>query len=161
MFLRTNQRAIFTDSAIQSPSISGVNCQVGLRVSSSARPFYSSILLPLPLPISNEQAEVFPQPSLALVESSNLPSPHMMIEFRSIRAVTYNLLCQPFQFQFLTDLGRRITGSTSVLSLIIAERSFCFEIFLLGTNYNLWQLYVGSVYWTIRDLVQLIMIYNS
>lgn len=115
--------------------ISGVNCQDGLRafsfVRSYVRLFFSLTLYVLlflcrySLPTGKE--ENLPSSLLALVESSNLPFPRMMIEFRLARVVTYILtvLCRPVSISIPVGLGRRVAGAESTLIT-----DYCQEIFL-------------------------------
>jgi len=124
-FLRTNSRSTY-HSAIRSSSISRIELP-----SRTSCIFVRSFLLLVDSPsftatyFRRIKQKSFPHPTLALlVESSNLPSPHIMIEFRLVWAVTYNLtmLYQPISIP--DKLGRRITGVASTfLSLIIAEKS--------------------------------------
>jgi len=101
------------------------NCQVGFRVSSSVRFSFSLILFPLLLPISDEWSRNI-SPIRSSLESSNLLSPHMMIEFRLVWAVTYNLtmLYQPISIP--DKLGKRIMGVASTFWLLL--RKLCFDV---------------------------------
>lgn len=107
---------------------------VGLRVSSFVRLFSFSLILHVllflcrySLPTGKE--EDLSSFLLALAESSNLPFPRLMIEFRLARVVTYILtvFCRPVSISIPVRFGRKVAGVESTLITDYRQRILLFR----------------------------------